>query len=76
MDAKGAHGYYAHLKMCRKELGCLWWVHVGVPPDLSAYVGTFASLQTRAWTVMVMPLGQQEHPDPDQAYGLHGDIML
>ena len=32
--------------MCRNELGCLWWVHVGVPRDLSAYVGTFASLQT------------------------------
>ena len=48
--------YYADLKMCQKELGCLQWVCLRSRPDLSAYVGTLASLQTidlqlctRAW---------------------------
>ncbi|CAE7510622.1 unnamed protein product [Symbiodinium sp. CCMP2592] len=38
--------YYADLKMCQKELGCLQWVCLRSRPDLSAYVGTLASLQT------------------------------
>ena len=38
--------YYADLKTCQKELGCLQWVCLRSRPDLSAYVGTLASLQT------------------------------